>query len=216
MNIQKFWNEIHNAGKVCLHCSFLKTTDSLFCQACENTLWERHQKNHSFKISESNLTGETLFSWIPDQDRQVSKLIAQLKGGRPGRAFDFYAQRFLAGLTASIPSDSCLIPCPSRDGGPDHAMAFARSLSKYAGIPILDILKLPGNAGRQKAKTKQERSQRILEIASKADLGNVIFIDDVVTTGATANSAKRALETAVTFQVWALAHRRDLAGADLL
>ncbi len=188
----------------------------MFCRACETTLWERHQLNHNFKISKLNIIGETLFSWFPDQDRQVSKLIAQLKGGKQDYAFDFYAQRFLARLTARIASDSCLIPCPSRGGAPDHAAAFARSLSKYAGIPILDILKMPGNAGIQKAKSRQERQERMLELRSKPALGNVIFIDDVVTTGATASSAKNALETAVNFQVWALAHRRDLAGADPL
>lgn len=40
---------------------------------------------------------------------------------------------------------------------------------------------------------------------------HVIFIDDIVTTGATAQSARKAVRSSLGFEVWCLAQRRQLA-----
>lgn len=172
-------------------------------------LWAAHPENHEFATERSQVPGIALFEWHPDQDRRVSKLMLQLKGGQLPETFQIYAERFVSRMRLINLKSSVLVPCPSK-AGRIHAQVLAQKFSGLLGIPVLEILENASESS-QKARLKHERQklqfQRTAPIPSK----HVIFIDDIVTTGATVEAAAIALRGAPGLQVWCLAHRRQLA-----
>jgi predicted amidophosphoribosyltransferase len=212
---EMIWNWIHQQGRCCLHCGSFSAADSQFCRLCETDLWKRHSTTRAFELTATDIQAWALFDWYPDQDRKVSKLMMSLKGGRPGNAFDFYARAFVAHMNlASLPSNAVLMPCPNSKGR-DHALSWAQALSKLIGIPIIQPLEfMPGHTS-QKTKSVSERQKITFHATDHPTHKHVIFIDDIVTTGATAKAAKKALGRTQGFEVWCLAHRRQLA-ADLI
>jgi predicted amidophosphoribosyltransferase len=76
---------------------------------------------------------------------------------------------------------------------------------------VTDGLKKCGFGEQQKHKSKRER--KAVSMLCEMDFSSkyVIFIDDIVTTGATALSARQAIGACKGFEVWCLAHRRQLA-----
>ncbi len=212
---QAIWKWIHQQGRCCLHCGSFFVTNSQFCQCCETDLWRKHPTTRAFELTATEIQAWALFDWFPDQDRKVSKLIISLKGGEPAVAFDFYARAFVARMPlASLPSNAVLLPCPNSKGR-DHAANWAKALSKLLGIPVIQSLEfMPGHTS-QKSKTISERQKIVFHATDHPTHKHVIFIDDIVTTGATALAAKKALGRTQGFEVWCLAHRRQLA-ADLI
>jgi len=212
---EAIWNWFHQQGRCCLHCGSFRAGDSQFCTACETDLWNFHPAARTFELSGTEIQAWALFDWFPDQDRKISKLMITLKGGRPASAFDFYAQAFVAKMPlADLPSNAVFLPCPNSKGR-NHALIWANSLSKLLGIPVIQALESMPGSSSQKHKSRSERQK--IEFIKKAILRHkhVIFIDDIITTGATATAAKKALGLTAGFEVWCLAHRRQLA-ADLI
>ncbi len=210
------WNEIqkkaykfiHKQGCVCLHCGSFQATDSLFCAVCEITLWKAHPKVTDFYEPGSGISGKALFSWVPDQDRMVSKLLLSLKGGRPQVAIDYYVGQFCSKISLERKlNNAILVPCPSLKKW-DHALALATSFGSILDLPVRPCLRKESDQGPQK---RLGRAQRLSsEMVVTEDIANqhVIFIDDIVTTGGTAAAAKRALGLKQGFEVWCLGRRQ--------
>ena len=188
-----------------MHCGAWFARDSLFCRDCENILWERHIETRPDYIED--LTIESLFHWRPDEDRQISKLLKSLKGGILDESFEYYAQEFLTQKKPSqLPVKTVLVPCPGKR--PDHAWALAFQFSKLLSLPISDILEKPhGQKKHQKDKSKHERSRLRFSCQETMRDKHVIFIDDIVTTGASVKAARKAIGACQSFRVWALAQR---------
>lgn len=199
-----------------MHCGCFQATDSQLCHSCESDLWLRHPTVRLFDLTSTHIQAWTLFDWFPDEDRKVSMLMMSMKGGQLRSAFDFYAKAFISRISlTSLPSNTVLVPCPNLKGR-DHSRVLAKAFSKLLGVPIIDALLPVGAPKSQKQKSRAERQRIQFQKTVVLRHKHVIFIDDIVTTGATAIAAQKALGPTVGFEVWCLAHRRQLAADSLI
>ena len=203
MSFQKF---LRQQFRCCLHCSSWSCGDSLFCTICEIELWKEHQEIEAFEVSSINSRAFALFSWFPDQDRKLSKLLLAIKGGQLTETFDFYAKNFLQRLPEDyLPTKTVLVPCPSTTIERRHSHELARAFSEILQFPVIDCL----------TKTDSQGSQNSMSSNQCLKDKYVIFIDDIVTSGGTVISAQKAIGPCLGFSTWCLAHRRQLAAEGL-
>ncbi len=157
----------------------------------------------------------------------LSRLMYCLKGEFRQDGWDLMALRFLSQWTllkekSSPVRDSLqkgtvlLVPAPPRfPGQRDHATAFAQGLSEYLDAPIYLGLrkKIPQGSWVQKQLGRGQRAR--LEVEHQGSPPSyltkewtVIFVDDLITTGATARAVAAAFrKTECQFVVWTLARR---------
>jgi ComF family protein len=142
-----------------------------------------------------------------------SRVVLRLKyARRPGLA------RTMAALVADrLPGDaSMLVPVPLHrwrlwQRGFNQSAAFARALQQRTGLPVdLDALRrtraTPSLRGLGQGQ-RQRAVQGAFAATAQFDGAHVILVDDVLTTGATANACAKALKRAgaarVTLMCWA-------------
>src|SRR5262249_8267949 len=111
------------------------------------------------------------------------------------------------------PLTECVfVPIPSR--GPNHAAGLAKALSEWSGFPVREALHLTEDRV-QKRLSRQHRQEIHFECLTPVKCKiprRTIVIDDIVTTGATARAAYRALGSQPFTQVWCLMDRRPCGG----
>jgi predicted amidophosphoribosyltransferase len=95
-----------------------------------------------------------------------------------------------------------LVPIPSskrsiRNRGRSFILDIVQQISRQTGIPVLDCLDLTGKTIDQSRLNRQQRQDNMKgAISMKAVArGELLLIDDVITTGATLKEAARALNS---------------------
>lgn len=216
---------IHSHMSCCLNCGAFSVNIHLLCTPCANTLGRLAQTNSAVKMPPMLL--RAFYTWYPGQSDLLSKLILALKGQGLKEPWAYYAQLFVNKNFTEISRHQRIIIVPAppkKQGVQDHAYFWAQGLANASGAEIFPFLKKV-SSGHQRGADRGDRALVEMEVTenySKAvDFSSKtlwIFADDVLTTGATARAAHKALGCPDNFEVWTLAHRSLSCGAskDLL
>ena len=193
--------------RTCLNCGSWMNLRTFFCERCHRQSLVQFRNETSFKIE--NLNVRSLFRWPPGESDALSALVLQMKE-EPISTWKIWALEFIHNLDKENLSKPTLLVSSESTSGKKHAQNFAQALSKYLGYPHLCPLAPKRGYKNQRELNRQERSQRELQASvefSKPRDTRIIFVDDVVTTGKTAQAAYRALKEPSDFEVWSLIYR---------
>ena len=160
-----------------------------------------------------------LFDWTADNDFFIRFFLNSLKKGAPDFIFDELSRELLHRIVQIQPleKNTILIPAPASPNSPikDHAFCFTSSLARISNIPIKNSLSrlFFYKEEQQKQKTRQARQElQIIEIenttaTTASPTQHFIFVDDILTTGATARAAWKALGKPKDFKILTLTWR---------
>lgn len=211
--------------KGCLYCGSLFPHSDGLCDSCSKNLWQGTFPDELYHQETSNLSVHSLFEWVPGLQEVLSHLVWALKGTEGKELWLSYAEEFWRRYLISVPEKQprkmLFIPSPSKSGEVDHAVLFAEALSAFSASSVCRCLRRSDSCS-QKKKTRAQRLRIQMEWAenytwTRFKEGSaecrIVFVDDVLTTGATARAAWNALGKPRDFAVWTLAQRGLSCGA---
>lgn len=185
--------------RACCHCGAKARRVSLLCEFCHEQLEARMLSPHtSFCRLGGHLKSYALWNWT--HEPLLGSFIRALKIERdPLGLWQYWAQRFWS-LRCQLGGEglfrSILIPPPRPKWQRDHAFYFAQELASLLQIPLLRILENTGPSLPQKRRSWQQRQAKTFLATKKLKASQLplLWVDDVVTTGATARAALKALK----------------------
>ncbi len=179
----------------CVGCGSLLPTKSGLCKKC------LRQLNSYKKTNDLNENCFSLYSWQPHVSDLISSYVYYLKSTFSYSAWSVISEEFLNHVKLEINiQNALLVPIPSSTGR-NHSLYFAKNLSELTKTPykqLLNYVKTDQPSQSQKQKNKQERAEQSFVIDEKfTDIIHnykcIVFVDDIVTTGATYTAAQQAV-----------------------
>ncbi|MCB0356298.1 MAG: ComF family protein, partial [Bdellovibrionales bacterium] len=161
-------------------------------------------------LSAVKLPAMALWEWSPTKNTWCEELIYQMKNKKLLYIHHYLVEMWLSDVLTfykKARSSLCVVPSPRRSWAKyDHAHSLAQALAEKLSLPLIDCLERE-NQEVQKRKSKQQRAA--IKIGLKTQFldwqfNEVIFIDDVITTGSTLQAAWIALGKPRHFKGYAL------------
>lgn len=196
----------------CLNCGHLSVLDSGFCSFCDTEIFfQSRQEAPRFEP----FLCRSLYKWQACSSELFSLWVRDLKEA-PQRVWNHLAAEFWIRLQINekTPSAGNLVSLQSRDPRRDHAQKWGRALQRVSGLRHQPILRHKDqNTTSQKSKSRAERGLTELVCTEKYSSfleDQIIFVDDVLTTGSTARAAYEILGRPKKFEVWTVLDRPRL------
>lgn len=179
----------------CIGCGSLLPHRSGLCEKCFKQL-------NTYKIvTDSKENIKSLYSWRPQVSDLISSYVYFLKSPFSYSAWTVMSEEFVKMLAQKNNNKkTLLVPIPSSTGR-NHSLYFTKNLSKMTNLPHKQVLSY-GKANpvtlSQKHKTKIQRTEQSFVIDEKftdrlRSYQCIIFVDDIITTGATYSAAQQAV-----------------------
>ena len=165
------------------------------CSACRSS-WHPHYYKNKF----DNLTVHSALVYTPT----ASKIILAAKESSLKGADELIIEAIIHALNKAIPDTTLfrLVPVPSskssqRRRGRSFVVDLVTEISQRTGIPMIDCLQLSRRVLDQSGLHRDERASNLAGAFSlnSSARGELILVDDVVTTGATLREAARAVNS---------------------
>ncbi len=182
--------------KNCANCGSYRAKESLLCEICEENLFKYSCPNGIHLHEINKISCFSLFSWERDQNKILNKLILELKGTAKKEAWLFYARIMYYELVHLLKSKEKLIivPCPNFSQKEDHSGLFAKGLARLLDCEVIQAIHVKSSF-KSKELSKIERlnnlndrfeaNGELIEKITGKDKTKILFVDDVITTGAT-------------------------------
>ncbi len=202
------------------------------CEECIQKL-ERKINLIETLFSEKNLDINfpiySLIKWIPSESDFLSRLFLRLKGDQRKNLWSLLVALYVRELHNKnkfylFTANAVIVSCPSKTERPDHAEQFAKALAIALSVPFIPLIKWNKRNINffQRRMNRKERlnfeSEQHVKFTINPELKELnnsvkayIFVDDVITTGATAMHAYMALKKPKNFMGLTLGYRAFLA-----
>lgn len=184
----------------CVVCGVEKGVENALCNHCDSELL-------ALKYGETKAKEFSAFS-VYGYDGAAGKIVRGYKYNGKRYLADFMAGKMAAAVPTGT-SAVCFVPLHKkrlRQRGFDQAELLAEGIAKITGIPFVSVIARTRNTKTQTKLSQQQRRQNMKDafIAAKPISGNVVLVDDVLTTGATAAECAAVLKCAGAADVFVL------------
>ena len=197
--MQNFLKQLLN-NPICINCGSYFVEDHLFCVKCFNLYLAPYLHLKTVAIDPAT-THAFLINWVPGESDLISEMVYRFKSDQCVKAWGYYAKLLAEEIAEQMDLSEfhALVPLPGSKESSVHANIFAKCLSQHWQLPILGVLSKQSQDGPQKRKNAHERqisSVERLELFTKDDVSNLnlIYVDDILTTGSTYKRSRAALE----------------------
>ena len=202
------------------------------CSYCWQRLSSYHLSPQEMIRKQNKLIHARLINWNKENDIFIRSFLNSLKNGGPififHKIMESFAHRMIFRLHGH--DHFVIVPAPPKHHFPkDHAFCLSLALSRICQFPVYSVLRRASSQASschsqisssnsssddhqdQKYKNKYHRKniyfQKTRELPPES---KVIFVDDILTTGATAYAAYVALGKPKSFQIFTLAWRQNI------
>ncbi len=206
----------------CIACKTrLNEEEVVFCNTCrakwilatEKVCYSCRQRQIDCRCRPESVRGSSITEYrhlLQFQSRIAKPVISALKHHNYTELYDFIGKEFLGTIRQYpdiAPDNSVICYCPRRSQsvrryGIDQSKTLAQRFGGVSNIPVVDALRHSAYSSDQKNLDAKQRYLNALKSYALKDnltevIGkNIILVDDVVTTGATAEACAKLLKTA--------------------
>lgn len=185
----------YNDKAICDHCGRKLNVFSHYCSTCKGKLTSLDKCR-------------SCFNYAPP----ISKLIKNAKYGNARYLIEYFAEQMSGVYFQNYFNADCLTFVPmtekaERKRGYNQSRLLAEKLSAIINLPVIDCLQKKKETKRQATLNKEQRQKNLLDsfkVKSKKEIANksIVIIDDVTTTGATAQVIAETLKKAGALRVY--------------
>lgn len=185
----------YNDGAICDHCGRKLNVFSNYCSTCKGKLVDLDKCRSAF-------------NYLPP----ISKLIKQAKYDNAKYLLDYFAKRLSSLYFQNYFNADYLVYVPmsvraEKRRGYNQSKLLAQKLSELIGVDVLDCLIKTKETERQATLTGEQRRKNLVDAFKVIDKKSVkdksiLIVDDVTTTGATAQIIAQKLKNAGAIKVY--------------
>ena len=178
-----------NNDKICLHCGRKVIDTEEYCTTCKNTIVSIDLGRSAFDYKDD--IRELIHAFKYDNKKYLAKVFASYLA--PLLFMNFSDANFITYVSMTKKAEDIR--------GYNQSKELAEEVSKIVNLPVINVTEKKEDIKEQKKLNRQERLVNIknaFKIINKKEVKgkNVILIDDVTTTGATAEAIASKLKNA--------------------